>query len=191
MKISVGEITNVKYYLMPASPRLSSRNNFTKNIVRTLKCPIVGQSRIAVIVDGMTRPKESIRQRKKHRSRTSVASTKKKKKRTGNATKDPTSKVSSRNSRGPRSRESFERLEPSVSDGHRFHDKRGNTISSGHTGGVFTHPELPAAAVVQLQEVSLDSGTSLSGAAYNSVPRWRLPGNGDAVVLGATLFGDQ
>lgn len=55
---------------------------------------------------------------------------------------------------------------------------------------VYTHSELSAAAVVQFQEIALDGRTPLSGAAYNSVSRWRLPGNSDAVVLGAALFGD-
>lgn len=170
-----------------------SRNNSTKNIVRTLKCPIVGQSRIVVSSStGWHDRRRAFGERKKHRSRTSRRQRRRRRKKKGDRrrnTKDPTSKVSSRNSRGPGSRESFSSR--AISDGHRFYDKRGSTISSGLTGDMFTHPELPTAAVVQLQEVTLDGGTSLSGAAYNSMPRWRLPGNGDAVVLGATFFGDQ
>jgi len=56
---------------------------------------------------------------------------------------------------------------------------------------VFTHPELSAAAVIQLQEVALYGGAPLPGAPHNPMSRWWLPGNGDAVILGAALFGDQ
>lgn len=55
---------------------------------------------------------------------------------------------------------------------------------------VFTYPKLATTTVVKLQEVTLNGRTPLSGAAHNSMSRWWLPGNGDAVVLGATLFGD-
>lgn len=98
------------------------------------------------------------------------------------------SEVSSRNSRG-RSRES---LDPSLASHPPAHIPGGKRNFFGDVcRGVFTHPELSAAAVIQLQEISLDGGAPLSSAAHDSMARWRLPGNGDAVVLGATLFGDQ
>lgn len=159
----------------PSQPRVSisrsvrdgSRTIPRQNVEPRRRRPIVGQSRIAVSEGDGTFGEET-------------AGAGRRGKNDNEDERSETSEVSSKEFAS----DPGERSVP---------DARGVTRRYNFLGiyVVLTHPELPAAAVIQLQEVSLDSGTSLPGAAHNSVSRWRLPGDGDAVVLGATLLGDQ